>query len=171
MGIVTKAPVSEQTLKMCRLKVSDNACLVPKVDWCHLLLLLIPSHHRTCSPTPSECLVFFFFDRLSDKVGQVVTAPGIMLIISRTSTGSPKATSCLQSSTGSWLVEALTAILSALSCSLNGTARSIEPSAVGSLYVVFLSWCLCSSWRTLQWVITAPSLLFLIFSFLQAPAG
>ena len=119
----------------------------------------------------------FFFGWLSDKFGRVVsiTASGLTLFISQ----------ALNGFSNSYIMFAILNIFMAAggvgthlvsfvlqfewSCPKYRTKASVfaqVPFAVGFLYVVFLSWCLRSSWRTLQWVIAAPNLLFLVFPFL-----
>ena len=119
----------------------------------------------------------FFFGWLSDKFGRVVsiTASGIILVISQ----------ALNGLSNSYIMFAILNIFMAAggvgshlvsfvlqfewSCPKYRSKASVfaqVPFAVGFLYVVFLSWCLRSSWRTLQWVIAAPNLLFLLFPLL-----
>merc|ERR1712130_554538 len=96
----------------------------------------------------------FFFGWLSDKFGRVVsiTTSGIILVISQ----------ALNGFSNSYIMFAILNIFMAA----GGIGSYLVPFAVGFLYVVFLSWCLRSSWRTLQWVIAAPNLLFLVFPIL-----
>ena len=120
----------------------------------------------------------FFFGWLSDKFGRVVsiTASGIILVSSQ----------ILNGFSNSYIMFAILNFFMAAggvashlvsfvlqfewSCPKYRTKASVfaqVPFAVGFLFVVFLSWCLRSfSWRTLQWVIAAPNLLFLIFPLL-----
>ena len=119
----------------------------------------------------------FFFGWLSDKFGRVVsiTASGLTLVISQALNGFSTSYPMFAilnifvaaGGVGSHLVSFV--LLFEWSCPKYRTRASVfaqVPFAVGFLYVVALSWCLRSSWRTLQWVIAAPSLLFLIFPFL-----
>ena len=119
----------------------------------------------------------FFFGWLSDKLGRVVsiTASGIILVLSQTLNGFSNSYIMFAilnifmaaGGIGSYLVSFV--LLFEWSCPKYRTKASVfaqVPFAVGFLYVVFLSWCLRSSWRTLQWVIAAPNLLFLVFPLL-----
>ena len=119
----------------------------------------------------------FFFGWLSDKFGRVVsiTASGIILVVSQTLNGFSNSYIMFAilnifmaaGGIGSYLVSFV--LLFEWSCPKYRTKASVfaqVPFAVGFLYVVFLSWCLRSSWRTLQFVIAAPNLLFLVFPLL-----
>merc|ERR1712172_91017 len=119
----------------------------------------------------------FFFGWLSDKFGRVVsiTTAGIILVISQALNGFSNSYIMFAilnifmaaGGIGSYLVSFV--LLFEWSCPKYRTKQSVfaqVPFAVGFLYVVFLSWCLRSSWRTLQWVIAAPNLLFLAFPLL-----
>ena len=117
----------------------------------------------------------FFFGWLSDKFGRVVsiTASGITLLISQLLNGFSNSYIMFAilnffmaaGGVASHLVSFV--LLFEWSCPKYRTKASVfaqVPFAIGFLYVVFLSWSLrSSSWRTLQWVIAAPNLLFLVF--------
>ena len=120
----------------------------------------------------------FFFGWLSDKFGRVVsvTAAGMTLVISQALNGFSNSYSMFAilnvfmaaGGVGTHLVSFV--LQFEWSCPKYRTKASVfaqVPFAVGFLYVVALSWCTrSSSWRTLQWVIAAPNLLFLVFPLL-----
>jgi OCT family organic cation transporter-like MFS transporter 4/5 len=118
----------------------------------------------------------FFFGWLSDMHGRLVsiTAAGILLVVSQILAGFSNSyvmfsvlnIGMAAGGIGSYLVSFV--MLFEWTCPAYRTKASVfaqVPFAVGFLYVVFLSWCFRSSWRTLQWVIALPNLLFLLFPF------
>ena len=118
----------------------------------------------------------FFFGWLSDRCGRVVsiTAAGSMLVVSQFLNGFSNSyimfailnITMAAGGIGSYLVAFV--LQFEWVCPKYRTKASVfaqVPFAVGFLYVVFLSWCIRSSWRTLQWVMAAPNLLFILYAF------
>jgi len=118
----------------------------------------------------------FFFGWFSDLYGRVpsITAAGLLLLITQTLNGF--STNYIMFSilnifmaaggVGTYLVSFV--LLFEWCCPEYRTKVSVfaqVPFAVGFLYVVFISWCIRSSWRTLQWVIAGPNLIFLVIPF------
>ena len=119
----------------------------------------------------------FFFGWLADVVGRVnsITTAGIILLFSQILNGFSNSyimfavlnVSMAAGGIGTYLVSFV--LMFEWSCPQLRTKAGVfaqVPFAVGFLYVVFLSWCLRSSWRTLQWVMALPNLIFLVFPLL-----
>ena len=119
----------------------------------------------------------FFFGWMSDVVGRVpsITAAGLLLLTCQVIGGFSNSyimfsvlnIGMAAGGIGTYLVSFV--LLFEWTCPAYRTKVSVfaqVPFAVGFLYVVFLSWCLRSSWRTLQWVMAVPNLLFLVFPFI-----